>query len=63
MMSVVDRVPSQPAINELTAKLVGKVNKARAVGGKPSKTKVASMTLTRAVTKKWLESDVGKLKQ
>jgi hypothetical protein len=63
MMSVADRVPSQPAINELTAKLVGKVNKARAVGGKPSKTKAASTTLTRAVTKKWLESDVGKLKQ
>jgi hypothetical protein len=63
MMSLADRIPSQPAINELTAKLVGKVNKARAVGGKPSKTKTASATLSRAVAKKWLDSDVGKLKQ
>ena len=51
------------AINELTAKLVGKVNKARAVGGKPSKTPVADATRGRAVVKKWLDSDVGKLKE
>ena len=51
------------AINELTAKLVGKVNKARAVGGKPSKTPAADATRTRAVVKKWLDSDVGKLKE
>jgi hypothetical protein len=50
-------------LDEISAKLVGKVNKARAVGGKPSKTPVADATRTRAVVKKWLDSDVGKLKQ
>ena len=50
-------------MNEISAKLVGKVNKARAVGGKPSKTPAADATRTRAVVKKWLDSDVGKLKE
>jgi hypothetical protein len=51
----------QSKLNELSAELVGKVNKKRLE--KPSKTAAANATLTRAVRKKWLESDVGKLKE
>ena len=57
------RLTKEEVMNEISAKLVGKVNKARAVGGKPSKTPVADATRTRAVVKKWLDSDVGKLKE
>jgi hypothetical protein len=51
----------QSKLNELSAELVGKVNKKRLE--KPSKTAAAHATLTRAVRKKWLESEVGKLKE
>ena len=57
------RLTKEEVMNEISAKLVGKVNKARAVGGKPSKTPVADATRGRAVVKKWLDSDVGKLKE
>ena len=59
----VDKLTKEEKLDEISAKLVGKVNKARSVGGKPSKTPTADATRTRAVVKKWLESDVGKLKE
>ena len=52
----------EEAINELSPELVGKVHKARAVGGKPSKTIAASKTLSAAVRKAWLKTKVGKMK-
>lgn len=58
-----DKLTKEEVMNEISAKLVGKVNKARSVGGKPSKTPAADATRTRAVVKKWLDSDVGKLKE
>lgn len=48
-------------VNEVSAELVGKVNKARL--DKPSKTKAASETLASAVRKKWLASKVGVVKE
>jgi hypothetical protein len=53
----------EEVINELSPELVGKVHKARAVGGKPSKTAAASKTLTTAVRKAWLQAKVGKMKE
>ena len=50
-------------INEISAELVGKVNKARALEGKPSKTAAAQKTLDKAVKKAWLKSSVGKIKE
>jgi hypothetical protein len=50
-------------INEISAELVGKVNKARALESKPSKTQAAQRTLDRAVKKAWLKSSVGKIKE
>lgn len=50
-------------LDELSPELVGKVNKARAIGGKPSKTKVASQTLSHAVRKAWLKTKVGVQKE
>lgn len=50
-------------INEISAELVGKVNKARALEGKPSKTPAAQKTLDKAVKKAWLKSSVGKIKE
>ena len=50
-------------INELSPELVGKVHKARALGGKPSKTPAASKTLSKAVTKAWLKAKVGAVKE
>ena len=50
-------------INEISAELVGKVNKARTLEGKPSKTQAAQRTLDRAVKKAWLKSSVGKIKE
>ena len=47
-------------LDEISAETVGKVNAARMF--KPSKTSAARKTLTKAVKKKWLESDVGKIK-
>jgi hypothetical protein len=49
-------------LHELSPDLVGKVNKARSVGGKPSKTDAASKTLSAAVRKAWLKTKVGKMK-
>lgn len=49
-------------LNELSPELVGKVNKARSVDGKPSKTITASKTLSNAVRKAWLKSNAGKMK-
>ena len=56
-----DYTISDEKVNEVSAELVGKVNKARLT--KPSKTPKASETLQRTVTKKWLESKVGKKKE
>jgi hypothetical protein len=50
-------------INELSPELVGKVNKARTVGGKPSKTDVAKRTLQKAVNKAWVKTKVGVVKE
>ena len=58
-----DYTISDEKINELSPKLVGKVNKARSVGGKPSKTEAASKTLSAAVRKAWLKSKVGHVKE
>ena len=54
-----DYTISDEKINELSPELIGKVNKARAVGGKPSKTAAASNTLSIAVKKAFLKSKVG----
>lgn len=43
-------------LNELSSELVGKVNKEREIGGKPSKTKAAAKTLLRAVKKAYLKN-------
>jgi hypothetical protein len=50
-------------IDEISVELVGKVNKARSVGGKPAKTKEADKTRAHAVRKAWLKSNVGKIKE
>ena len=50
-------------INEISAELVGKVNKARTLEGKPSKTSAAQKTLDKAVKKAWLKSSAGKIKE
>jgi hypothetical protein len=47
-------------LQELSAEKVGKVNNMRMM--KPAKTKAARNTLMKAVKKKWLESQVGKIK-
>lgn len=57
--NVADYTISDEKINELSPELVGKVNKARAVGGKPSKTLAASKTLSMAVRKAWLKAKAG----
>lgn len=41
--------------------LIGRVNKARAFG-KPSKTRIAAQTLSRAVNRAFLACEAGKLK-
>ena len=48
-------------IDEISAELVGKVNKARL--DKPAKTKEADKTRAQAVRKAWLNSKVGKIKE
>ena len=55
-------VVEEEQIDELSAELVGKVNAARMMG-KSSKTSAAEKTLTKAVKKKWLDSNVGKIKE
>jgi pantothenate kinase len=47
-------------LEELSAEKVGAVNNMRMM--KPAKTKAARNTLMKAVKKKWLESQVGKIK-
>jgi len=42
--------------------LIGKVNKIRAMEGRPSKTIVAAQTLSRAVIKAFLACEAGKTK-
>jgi hypothetical protein len=54
--NVTDYTISDEKINELSPELVGKVNKARVVGGKPSKTDAASKTLSMAVRKAFLKN-------
>lgn len=61
--NVADYTISDEKINELSPELVGKVNKARSVGGKPSKTPAASKALSTAVRKTWLKSKVGTIKE
>jgi hypothetical protein len=50
-------------IDEISSELVGKVNKARSIGGKPAKTKEADITRASAVRKAWLKSKVGTVKE
>jgi len=50
-------------INEISPELVGKVNKARVVGGKPSKTPAGDKTRSIAVRKAWLKAKVGTVKE
>jgi hypothetical protein len=50
-------------VDEISTELVGKVNKARAFGDKKSKTPAAAKTLSNAVKKAWLKSNVGKIKE
>ena len=54
-------VPAEKKINEVSAELVGKVNKSRL--DKPSKTPAAAKILASAVRKKWLASKVGVVKE
>lgn len=61
--NVADYTISDEKINELSPELVGKVNKARSVGGKPSKSLAASKALSTAVRKTWLKSKVGTIKE
>lgn len=61
--SVADYTISDEKINELSPELVGKVNKARTIGGKPSKTAVATKTLQKAVNKAWVKTRVGVVKE
>ena len=42
--------------------IIGKVNKIRALEGRPSKTIVAAQTLSRAVIKAFLACEAGKTK-
>lgn len=57
--TISDETKPKKVINELSPELVGKVNKARSVGGKPSKTIAASRTLSTAVKKAWIKAKVG----
>ena len=57
--NVADYTISDEKINELSPELIGRVNKARAVGGKPSKNPAAAKTLSIAVKKAFLKSKVG----
>ena len=50
-------------LDEISPELVGKVNKARTVGGKPSKTDVAKKTLATAVNKAWVKSKAVEVKE
>jgi hypothetical protein len=41
--------------------LIGQVNKIRAFENRPSKTRIAAQTLSRAVIKAWLACNAGKM--
>jgi hypothetical protein len=61
--NVADYTISDETITELSPELVGKVNKARTVGGKPSKTDTATRTLQKAVNKAWIKTKVDTIKE
>ena len=61
--NVADYTISDETIAELSPELVGKVNKARTVGGKPSKTDTATKTLQKAVNKAWVKTKVDIIKE
>ena len=50
-------------LNEISPELVGKVNKARMIGNKPSKTPAGDKTRSIAVRKAWLKTKVGTVKE
>ena len=50
-------------LNEISPELVGKVNKARVIGGKPSKTPAGDKTRSIAVRKAWLKTKVGSVNE
>ena len=50
-------------LDEISPELVGKVNKARTIDKKPSKTPEAAKTLRNAVNKAWIKSKVGTVKE
>ena len=54
---------NEELINELSPELIGKVNKARTIDGKPSKTEAASKTLNIAVKNAWAKTNVGTVKE
>jgi len=58
-----DYTISDEKINELSPELVGRVNKARTVDNKPSKTDTAKKTLSTAVNKAWIKSKAGTIKE
>lgn len=53
----------EEALDELSPELVGKVNKARVIDKKPSKTEAGTKTLATAVKKAFLGSKVGTVKE
>ena len=54
---------NEELINELSPELIGKVNKARTIDGKPSKTDAAAKTLNTAVKNAWSKTNVGTVKE
>lgn len=58
-----ENVKEEEQIDELSPELVGKVNKARTVGGKPSKTEAGERTLQTAVKNAWVKTKVGTVKK
>ena len=57
--TISDETKPKKVISELSPELVGKVNKARSIDGKPSKTIAAAKTLSTAVKKAWLKAKAG----
>jgi len=60
--TISDETKPKKTINELSPELVGKVNKARTVDGKPSKSEAGAKTLQTAVKKAWVKTKVGQPK-
>jgi hypothetical protein len=50
-------------LNEISPELVGKVNKARTLGNRPSKTPAGDKTRSIAVRKAWLKAKAGVVKE